>query len=285
MSTNTNIQNLYTDIVADLAVYFENSVLLPNPSLIGTIRSIAGGAGDTVRIPVQTAWTAAGSVTEGNSILANASPFQTSAITVQATKKGAGTSITEEALEDGGMDMVRTQVINQLSGALAQATDVAGFTAMTAGATGYVNAGVAGAYGLVWSPMGVAYVSKREPTVKMFNNVDTDSHDVVATVRNGFGVTRGEFLAKVRADVMSLSEISTAVAALRGNNAPTDASGFYMAAIDPTMELALAGELNGVGAGYSGAVGDLSMIGNQALLTGLIGQAVGVRFFRSNNLV
>jgi hypothetical protein len=58
--------------------------------------------------------------------------------------------------------------------------------------------------------------------------------------------------------------------------------GQYVSIIDPAFEygiqeqLALAGGVSGIGA--------LSDVGNRALLQGLIGQAAGVVFFRSNNL-
>jgi hypothetical protein len=53
--------------------------------------------------------------------------------------------------------------------------------------------------------------------------------------------------------------------------------------VTPAQEYHLASELNGVSVS-SGAIGDLSVLGNGALVDGLIGQAVGCRFFRSNNL-
>ena len=143
------------------------------------------------------------------------------------------------------------------------------------------------------SPEAMGYAMKREPTLKMFNNVDRDLHDMVATVRNGFvqvrpgfinGVVSSSVVAEATAAIRcNLDDISQAVTNLRSENAPTDASGFYIACVTPAQEYHLASQLNNVNVS-GGNIGDLSMIGNGALLDGLIGQAVGCRFFRSNNL-
>ena len=79
--------------------------------------------------------------------------------------------------------------------------------------------------------------------------------------------------------------VSTSVAELRKMNAPTDDSGFYAAVVSAAHEFHLAKELNGVGGISSGSIGSISQdLANQALLEGLIGQAVGCRFYRSNNV-
>jgi hypothetical protein len=142
------------------------------------------------------------------------------------------------------------------------------------------------------SPEALAYAVKREPVVKMFNDVDSDNYQMVATVRNGFvrvyadqirGIAASNVAGAAANISATLDQFSTSVANLRAANAPTDAAGFYIAVVTPVHELALAKQLNQVGIS-TGAVGALSDIGNQALLDGLIGQAVGCRFFRSNNL-
>jgi hypothetical protein len=79
----------------------------------------------------------------------------------------------------------------------------------------------------------------------------------------------------------SLTNIAKAVAALRAANAASDISGLYAAVIDSSLEYSIASQLNSV---TQAAIGDLSVIGNRALLTGLIGQAAGVSFYRSNSL-
>jgi hypothetical protein len=79
--------------------------------------------------------------------------------------------------------------------------------------------------------------------------------------------------------------ISKAVANLRAVNAPTDATGFFLAMVTPAHEFQLAKQLNGVGATSTGSIGSVAQeLANQALLDALIGQAVGCRFIRSNNL-
>lgn len=312
MATQTaNITALYEDVVADLMPYFDNSVLLPNPAIIMNSFNITGGTGNQVKIPVTNAWTAAlSAVTENSSILGvNDQDFVPTAVSLSTLKRGAGTLISEESLEDGGFATVRQAVLTRLSRSLAQATDTVGFrvafrgseTALTdisqiSGVTnyGYANTVLTGAdLSIVMSPEAMAYAVKREPTVKMFNDVDKDNYQMVATVRNGFARVYTDQIAAIAASNVAgaaanisatLDQFSAAVAGLRGANAPTDASGFYIAVVTPVHELALAKQLNGVGGLSTGAIGSLSDLGNQALLDGLIGQAVGCRFFRSNNL-
>jgi hypothetical protein len=312
MATGTaNITALYEDVVADLMPYFDNSVLLPNPAIITNIFNITGGTGNQVKIPVTNAWTAAlSAVTENSSILGvNDQDFIPDAVSLSTKKRGAGTLISEESLEDGGMAIVRQAVLTRLSRSLAQATDTVGFRVALSGAEtaltdisgisgitnyGYANTALTGAdLSIVMSPEAMAYAVKREPTVKMFNDVDKDNYQMVATVRNGFARVYTDQIAAIAASNVAgaaanisatLDQFSAAVAGLRGANAPTDAAGFYIAVVTPVHELALAKQLNGVGGLSTGAIGALSDLGNQALLDGLIGQAVGCRFFRSNNL-
>lgn len=312
MATQTaNITALYEDVVADLMPYFDNAVLLPNPAIIMNTFNIVGASGNQVKIPVTNSWTAANSsVGENSPIIANAGQdFLPTSVSLSVTKRGAGTLISEESLEDGGMAVVRQAVLTRLSRSLAQATDLVGFRVALRGAEtaltdisqianvinyGYANTALTGAdLSVIMSPEALAYAVKREPTVKMFNDVDSDNYQMVATVRNGFARVYTDQIACVAASNVagaaanisaSLDQFSAAVAGLRGANAPTDAAGFYIAVVTPVHELALAKQLNSVGALSTGAIGSLSDLGNQALLDGLIGQAVGCRFFRSNNL-
>ena len=310
MTTSSQIADLYADVVADLIPFYDNMVLLPNQALILNSYNISGTAGDTVKIPTHDAYTAGATVAEGGHIIAgdSLSDFATSAASVTVVKRGAGSFVTEESLEDGGIATVRTAVTTQLSRAIAQSTDIAGFrvaltnaeTALTDIANVTVTkVGPAAAdlttadVAVVMSPEAMGYAMKREPTLKMFNDVDRDRHDMVATVRNGFvqvrpgfinGVVSSSVVAESTAAIRcSLDDISQAVTNLRTANAPTDASGFYIACVTPAQEYHLASQLNNVSVS-SGNIGDLSVIGNGALLDGLIGQAVGCRFFRSNNL-
>ena len=313
MATQTaNVTALYEDIVADLMPYYDNAVLLPNPAIIMNTFNIAGGTGNQVKIPVTNSWTAAlSAVTENSSILGvNDQDFKPEAISLSTKKRGAGTLISEESLEDGGLALVRQAVLTRLSRSLAQATDTVGFRVAFTGAEtaltdianisaaidkfGAAASDLAGAdLGLVMSPEALAYAVKRDPVVKMFNDVDKDNYQMVATVRNGFARVYTDFIKSIQSSnvaaanatvACNLNFISEAVSSLRSDNAPTDAAGYYVAMVTPTQELHLAKQLNGIGGLSTGAIGALSDIGNQALLDGLIGQAVGCRFFRSNNL-
>ena len=300
---------LYEEVMADLVPFYANQVLLPNPGLISMNYNISGTAGNTMKIPTHTAYSAGATVAEGGQIITGGSEsnLAVSAVSLTVGKRGAGTVVTEEALEDGGVGVVRDAVLTQLSTAIAVATDVAGFVEMLTGNVAAItdlnqinvtNTGEAASdlgstdIGVVWSPDSMAYAAKREPTLKMFNNVDFDRYDMVATVRNGFAQVRDNFICAIASNAAidaategaSLDHVSKAVATLRGQNAPTDAAGFYMAAVTPAQEFQLAKQLNGVGGLSTGAIGDLSIVGNQALVNGLVGQAVGCRFMRSNNL-
>ena len=51
-TTSTSIEQLYSDINADLIPYFSDAVLLPNQQIILNSYSIAGQSGDTLRIPL-----------------------------------------------------------------------------------------------------------------------------------------------------------------------------------------------------------------------------------------
>lgn len=313
MATTTGgIQELYEDVVADLMPFYDNAVLLPNPSIIMNTFNISGSLGNTVRVPKMNAYGVANvSIADNASILTaqgTQGDFDPTSVSITVLKRGAGTLVSEESLEDGGLAVVRNAVITRLSRALAQSTDIAGFriaftgaeTALTdianvsgIGMDGYAAGALTGAdLSLVMSPEALAYAVKREPTIKMFNDVDTDNYQMVATVRNGFvrvyadqirGIAASNSTSAAANISASLDQFSTSVANLRAANAPTDAAGFYTAVVTPVHELALAKQLNQVGIS-TGAVGALSDVGNQALLDGLIGQAVGCRFFRSNNL-
>jgi len=312
MATYTaNITALYEDVVADLIPYYDNFVLLPNPSIILNSYNISGGVGNTMKIPVTNAWTAGNSsVGENTEIIGNADQnFLPTSVSLSVNKRGASTLISEESLEDGGFETVRNAVVTRLSRSIAQATDEKGFNVLASGVEtamtdisdlnvtndGYANTALTGAdVALVMSPEAGAYAVKREPTVKMFNDVNKDNYQMVATVRNGFAQVKSNFIRAIATSNVigaaagisaSLDQFSTSVANLRGQNAPTDGAGFYIAVVTPAQELALAKELNGVGGISNGSIGSVAQdLANQALLEGLIGQAIGCRFVRSNNL-
>lgn len=314
-TTKTGIAALYADIVSDLIPYYDNMVLLPNPQLIANQFNIEGAVGNTIKVPLTNAWT--GNVTEqaeGASIAtANPQDFAPTSVSLSIGKRGAGSYVTEESLEDGGFETVRNAIVTRLSRSIAQATDVVGFNILASGSGAALtdlanvdldNDGLLAAaltscdVSFVMSPEAMAYGVKRAPTVKMFEDIDTDRTQMVATVRNGFVRTPnggsemaraiaasnliGETDASLRA---SLDMVSTSVANLRLINAPTDDAGFYAAVVSAAHEFHLAKELNGIGGITSGAIGSVAQgLANQALLEGLIGQAVGCRFYRSNNV-
>jgi hypothetical protein len=325
---SSGITALYEDVVASLIPHYDNFVLLPGPGVLTNVYNISGGLGNTVKVPITNAWApGAASVGEGVSVIgAAARDFQPGSITFAVSKRGAGTYVTEESLEDGGLATVRNAVLLRLSRAIAQATDIAGFNQLIRGSdTTPANIAVVTAGGLsndgqsnvalysgnsdvsiVMSPEALAYSMKREPTVKMWNDVDKDQYEMVATVRNGFAripynapgganayfaraIIGSDSFDAANADAtqgaVSLNMISKSVANLRAVNAPTDAAGFYMAMVTPAHEFQLAKQLNGVGALGTGAIGSVAQeIANQALIDALIGQAVGCKFIRSNNL-
>lgn len=315
-TTSSGIQQLYADIVADLIPYYDNMVLLPNPQLIVNQYNITGAVGNQVRIPITNAWTAGSTIGEGNSIIAGAGQdFGPTNADLSMGKRGAGSYVNEEALEDGGFETVRNAIVTRLSRSIAQATDVAGFNTLGTGAesapadtdaidlTKIVAGGNVAAMAtvdcsFVMSPEAMAYGVKREPQVKMFEDIDKDQVQMAATVRNGFvrtpnGGAQMAFALLGSDDIaeatdalrLSLDNVSEAVARLRSVNAPTDDAGFYASVVSAAHEFHLAKELNGVGGISSGSIGSISQaLANQALLEGLIGQAVGCRFYRSNNV-
>lgn len=320
MATNSSgIQALYAAVVQDLVAYYDNAVLLPNPALITNSFNIAGSAGDSVKVPLTDAWaTGASSIAEqANVVDASDQSFSSTGVTLTAVKRGAGTQVSEESLEDGQQAVVQQAVLTRLSRSIAQATDVAGFKVMlnnteTAPTDGNVLVGTGanielvnqatingGATGnidvnIVFSPEAMAYMSKREPMVKMQEDVEFDRYIMTGTLRNAFGQLRPGFIKGVAsladtpfvsANNCNLANFAEAVAKLRTANAPTDEAGFYYAAITPGVELAISNELNGVGGTGTSSIGSLSDIGNRVLLESIVSEAIGIRWVRSNNLV
>lgn len=314
MITTSGIQELYSNVVADLIPFYDNAVLLPNPAILTHNYNLEGAIGNTMQIPLTNYWPAGNSSVNDNAGLINTGfDFNPSPVNLTVSKKGAGSTVSEESLEDGGMATVTNAIVTRLSGAIAKVTDTEGFLISVAGNTtvqtdmanvntpndGFINSALTKAdLGIVMSAEGLAYASKREPTVKMFNDVANDNHDIVATVRNGFAQLRTDPVVAagqqnfirhfatehgVGTSNANLDTIAKSVANLRGDNAPTT-GGFYWCFINAAQELALASELNGLGAS-SGSIGSVAQdLANDALLQGLITQAIGCQFVRSNNL-
>lgn len=293
-TTSSSIEQLYADIVADLVPYYMDAVLLPNQQIIMNSYTISGQSGDTLRIPLTNSYTTATSVSEGASIIGTGaqSNLVPTAANITVAKYGVATDVTEESLEDGGLDMVRNAVLTRMAGGLALAVDSAGFAVAKAGFTTHGDTGEGGTnaafkVNFVMSPEALAYAAKREPVVKMWFNPDTDAHEMRGTVRAGFATLRAGFGQKItsRSGVgnatANIVAIAKGVANLRTQNAPTMVGGQYVAVIDPAFEYAIQEQIALAGAS---TIGSLSDVGNRALLQGLIGQAAGVVFFRSNNL-
>jgi len=308
------VAELYSNVVADLIPFYQNAVLLPNPAILTHNYNLEGAIGQTMQIPLTNYYpTGNSSVADNADLINDGFNFDPGSASLTVTKKGAGSKVSEEALEDGGMATVSNAIVTRLSGAIARTTDTEGFRIAVAGnATvqtdmanvntpndGFVNSALTKAdIGIVMSAEGLAYASKREPTVKMFNDVQSDNHQIVATVRNGFAQLRTDpvvaagqqnFIRHFATETgvgtsnANLDMIAKSVANLRGDNAPTT-GGFYWCFINAAQELALASELNGLGAS-SGSIGSVAQdLANDALLQGLITQAIGCQFVRSNNL-
>lgn len=321
-TSSTGIADLYSEIVTDLIPHYDNAVLLPNQQLIANQYNIEGAVGNKLQIPITNSWTGpVAAVGEGSNIITtNTQNFAPDAVELTMAKQGAGTYVNTEALEDGGFNTVRNAVVTRLSRSIAQSTDQKGFNTLGTGASaaptdmanidlsndGLANSALANAdCSFVFSPEAMSYGVKRQPTVKMFEDIESDQVQMVATLRNGFARTPSFTGANIAVGVQmaraviasnlisetnealmaSLNMVSKSVANLRSMNAPTDDSGFYAAVLSAAHEFHLARELNGVGGISSGSIGSVAQdAANQALLEGLIGQAVGCRFYRSNNV-
>lgn len=313
VATTGQITSLYSQILGDLLAFYDNSVLLPNPSLITNIYNLEGAVGNTIKIPKTNAYgTANVSVADNDSILTLSGTnqdFGPSNVTLSVLKRAAGSEVSMESMEDGGMSVVAGATTTRLARSLAQSTDVAGFRVMLTGAEtaltdisdinvsndGYANTAITDAdLAVVFSPDAMAHAVKRSAEIKMFENIDKDNVQLVATVRNGFAQVYTNFIRAIATSgtigaaagiSASLNQFAASVANLRAANAPTTAGGFYIAAVTPAQELALAKEINGVGGISSGTIGSVAQLAaNDALLQNLISYAVGCQFVRSNNL-
>lgn len=287
------IEQMYADIVQDLVPFYMDKVLLPNPQIILNSISVEGSSGDQVRFPIENEFTPASAVVEGASILDTGgnSNLTPTAANITFTKRGVGSDVTQEAVDDGLYDMVVGSTLNRLSSGLAQATDVAGLALCKTSFTG--NDGVTGAnakftQNFVISPEALAYATKREPVVKVWFNPDKDKHEFRGTVRNGFTALRSTFGRTIKSNKLGESQaeanvqaIATSVANLRAVNAPVGADGMYVGLIDPGFELGINKQLAAVG---GSTIGSLSDLGNNALRNAMIAMIAGATLYRSNNL-
>ena len=295
MTTSTNVAQLYTDLVADLVPYFMNSTLLPNSELVRNSINMVGESGGVARFPVTNTYTNAVDVAEGTAI-GNASDLIPTAASITLQKRGVGSDVTLEALSDGGYDLVYRSTLQRIGGGLAQATDIAGFlTAATAFTTevGTASAANTSTNNVIMSPDALGYAVKDEgPMVETWYDVNTQTHQFRGSIRDGYVAIRPAFGVRMTAlnavgtafgaIGADISSVALGTSTLRVQNAPTLDNGNYIAVIDPAMEYAINEQV--ALAGGSAAVGSLSDIGNKAFYDGLVGQAVGCAFFRSNNL-
>lgn len=304
MTTSNTVAQLYTELVADLVPYFMNSTLLPNSALIRNSINMVGETGGTVRFPIMNPYTNAANVDEGASIATAATSTLTPTnVNIQLQKRGVGSDVTLEALSDGGYDLVYRSTLQRLGGGLAQATDIAGllvaadgFDPDTAGNNADVGTASAlntSSVNLIMSPEALGYAVKDEgPMVETWYDVDTQTHQFRGSIRDGYATINPKMgvrmtgLNAVGTSIdtigFNISSVAEGVSLLRVQNSPTLDNGNYIAVIDPAAEFALNEQV--ALAGGTAAIGSLSDIGNQAFYDGLIGQAVGAAFFRSNNL-
>ena len=296
MTVSTDVSALYSDIVGSLVPYYEDQVLLPNASFLRNFYDISGdSSGNTIKIPLVNAYTNGQTVADGASIsavTAAQNDLTPTSVDLTMSKKASWTDISQEAIEDGSESLVRNQVVARLAGGIAQAIDIDGFAeAAGSGATDYGQAGATGTVlerNIVMGPDSLAYGVRRNPTVNAFYDNDKDQHQFRATVRAGFkalaanrfGIVSSNSSIASATHVTSLDEFQQAVSNLRSVNVPAMDGSMYAAFIGPATEYTLVKELNNVGA----SIPSLSDLGNQALLTSILGSAVGCMFMRTNNL-
>ena len=292
-TTSSTVEQLYADIVADLIPYFMDAVLLPNQQIIRNSLSVAGSSGSQVRFPLTNTYADGGDVAEGASIIAQPSNFVPTAANITFQKRGVGTDVSEEALEDGGLDVVRNAVITRLSGGLAQASDKAGLAVAKAGFSTHTDTGEGSSnasthnVNFVMSPDALAYASKREPVVKMWYDPNLDLHQMRGSMRDGYVTLRAGFGQKMTANktvgsaTANVVAIAKGVANLRSENAPAGLDGAYIGIISPAFEFAINQQIALAG---GTTVGSLSDLGNNALRDASIALVAGTRLFRSNNL-
>lgn len=300
-TTSTTVQELYTDVVGDLQVFYQDAVLIDNSQFLLNRFDISGESGATVRVPVTNSYTDAAVVGEGNSIIATQSNFDPISVDIVISKYGVGSNVNEEALEDAGVTQVRSALLTRLSSGLAQAVDVAGFAeAAGAGGNSTINqdgnaslSGAGNAVNLVMDRSALGMAIKRQPSTAIWYDPDLDLHQFRSSIRVGFkaipngdastfGIRKLNDVSTIGSGQLTLGDFAKSVSHLRSGNFPgVNGSGIYAAFIQPATEYSVASQLNSV---TQATIGDLSDVGNRALLSGLIGQAASCEFYRSNNL-
>ena len=271
-----------------------DAVLLPNQQIIQNSLIVSGSSGSQVRFPLTNTYEDAADVSEGASISSAAqSNLVPTAANVSFQKRGVATDVSEESLEDGGLDLVRNAVITRLSGGLAQATDIAGLAEANSSFTTHSDTGEGSANAtthscnFVMSPEALAFAAKREPQVRMWYNPDTDVHEMRGSVRNGFATLRAGFGQRITANktigsaTANVVAIAKGVANLRSSNAPVGVDGLYVGIISPAFEFAINDQIALAG---GTTIASLSDLGNNALRDASLALIAGTRLFRSNNV-
>lgn len=298
-STGTDtIAQMLADIVQDLVPYTLDKTLLTNQAIVARQINVEGQGGSQVRIPVANIPTDAADVAEGGNIMASGiSNLTPIAANIAFQKRGVGSDVTSESVEDGLYDHVVGATLERLSGVLATATDVAGFNTLKTDFT--QNDGVTGAnaqfkHSFVFSPSGIAMAQARAPMVNHWFNPNLDTHEFRATVRNGFATlgTPANFVGRTiksrklgstqpTSAAANVEALATSVANLRESSAIVGADGNYCAVIDSGYELDLNRQLGALGATTIGALSD---VGNNALRNAIFSVLAGATLYRSNLL-
>ena len=290
------IAQMLADIVQDLVPYTLDKTLLTNQAIVARQINVEGQGGSQVRIPVAQIPTDAADVAEGASILAAANSNLTPiAANIAFQKRGVGSDVTAESVEDGLYDHVVGATLDRLSGVLATATDIAGFTTMKTDFTNDDGTGGANAqskHSFVFSPAGVAFAQARAPMVNHFFDNTFDTHQFRASCRNGFATLgtpsnnvgrtiTSRILGSSTATAANVEALATAVSNLRQDSALVGADGNYVAVIDSGYELDLNKQIAALGGTTIGALSD---VGNNALRNAIFSVLAGATLYRSNLL-
>lgn len=296
-STGTGtIAQMLEDLVQDLIPYTLDKTLLTNQAIVARQINVEGQGGSQVRIPVATIPTDAATVNEGASIIGQAEGNLTPiAANIDFVKRGVGSNVTSESVEEGMYEHVVGATLDRLSGVLSTATDIAGFTTMKTDFTNDDGTGGANAqskHSFVFSPSGVAFAQARAPMVNHFFDNDLDQHNFRASCRNGFATLgtpantvgrtiTSRILGSATATAANVEALATSVANLRQDSALVGLDGNYVAVVDSGYELDLNKQIAALG---GTTIGSLSDVGNNALRNAIFSVLAGATLYRSNLL-
>ena len=87
-TTTAQINELYADVVADLIPYYDDAVLLPNPSLIVNSYNLSGAIGNQMKIPLTNVYPDGNTSVSDNADLINSGfDFNPTSVTLSVNKK------------------------------------------------------------------------------------------------------------------------------------------------------------------------------------------------------